>query len=231
MRYETYDSVAGWHAVPRAAVLEREPRVEPRPPASPRAFDAQARALGFDVFDRMLLNSDGTVTTLLESCVGEPVATKTTLQAGPAVFPELVANTGLGRIQTLPGCTLRQTRSSSRGARLCTENHTGAALVLAESLLVPDRLPRQIATAWRRNGSSIGRLLNSTLTETRRELLEIGRMRAGESSEHLGAESSTSLAWRTYQIFVATQPAVLISEMIVPGRLSSLALRSSPPGP
>jgi chorismate-pyruvate lyase len=225
MRYETYDSVADGR-VPGAAVLERDPRLVPRPAGQPRAFVARARALGLDVFDRMLLTGDGTVTTSLESCVGEPITTRTTLQAGPAVVPELVANTGLwwhpdaGVLRLAPDEELIARRAVLRGET------TGTAFVLAESLLVPDRLPSQIATALHRNGSSIWRLLNGTSTETRRELLGIGRMRAGESSGYLGTESGASLAWRTYQITVAGQPAVLISEMIVPGRLSSFAPRT-----
>jgi chorismate-pyruvate lyase len=225
MRYETYDSVGNGH-VPGTAVLERDRRLVPGPPGQPRAFVARARALGLDVFDRMLLTGDGTVTTSLESCVGEPITTRTTLQAGPAVLPALVANTGLW---WHPDAALLRLAPHeeviARRAVLYGES-TGTAFVLAESLLVPHRLPGEMATALHRNGSSIGRLLNSASIETRRELLGIGRVRAGESSEYLDTESGASLAWRTYQITVAGQPAVLISEMIVPGRLSRFAPRS-----
>lgn len=223
MRHETYDAVAGGR-VPGAAVGERDRRSMPGPAVPPRTFVVQARALGLDVFDRMLLTGDGTVTTSLESCICEPIITRTTLQAGPAVLAELVANTGLwwhpdaSRLHLAPDEELIAQRAVLHG------ESTGTAFVLAESLLVPDRLPSQIPTALRRNGSSIGRLLNRISTETRRELLGIGRTRAGESSEYLGTESHANLAWRTYQIAVAGQPAVLISEMIVPGRLSSSAL-------
>ncbi len=44
-----------------------------------------------DPFDRMLLTVDGTVTTLLEACTGEPVVTGTTCQAGPATLEVLAA--------------------------------------------------------------------------------------------------------------------------------------------
>jgi hypothetical protein len=41
-------------------------------------------SLRFDPFDRMLLTADGTATSLLEACTGEPITTRTTRQAGPA---------------------------------------------------------------------------------------------------------------------------------------------------
>lgn len=47
-----------------------------------------------DPFDRMLLSADGTVTALLEACTGEPIATRTTRQAGPATLDTLLAATG-----------------------------------------------------------------------------------------------------------------------------------------
>lgn len=42
------------------------------------------QSLAIDPFDRMMLMTDGTVTTLLEACTGEPIATRTVRQAGPA---------------------------------------------------------------------------------------------------------------------------------------------------
>ncbi len=42
-----------------------------------------ALELAFDPFDQMLLTADGTVTSLLKACTGEPVTARTTRQAGP----------------------------------------------------------------------------------------------------------------------------------------------------
>jgi hypothetical protein len=42
-------------------------------------------SLHADPFDRVLLTADGTVTTLLEACTGEPIMTRTTRQTGPAM--------------------------------------------------------------------------------------------------------------------------------------------------
>lgn len=53
-----------------------------------------ALGLDFDPFDRMLLTTDGTVTSLLTACTGEPVTARTTRQAGPASLERLLAITG-----------------------------------------------------------------------------------------------------------------------------------------
>ena len=47
-----------------------------------------------DPFDRMLLTTDGTVTSQLEAATGEPIITRTTRQAGPATLDVLLAATG-----------------------------------------------------------------------------------------------------------------------------------------
>jgi hypothetical protein len=51
-------------------------------------------SLDFDPFDRMLLTADGTVTSLLEACTGEPITTRTTRQAGAVTLDRLLTITG-----------------------------------------------------------------------------------------------------------------------------------------
>ena len=46
-----------------------------------RSIDPMTRSLDLDPLDRMLLSTDGTVTTLLEACAGEAIATRTTREA------------------------------------------------------------------------------------------------------------------------------------------------------
>jgi hypothetical protein len=43
-----------------------------------------------DPFDRMLLTADGTVSTLLEACTGEPIMTRSTRETGPATLDRLL---------------------------------------------------------------------------------------------------------------------------------------------
>ena len=127
------------------------------------------RSLDIDPFDRMLLTADGTVTTLLEACTGEPIVTRTTRQAARP------RSTGCwppaGRwwhpdaqlLELAPAERLIARRVTLRGAR------SGVAYVLAESLVVPDRLPGAIADRLLRAGASLGRLLAARQLETRRD--------------------------------------------------------------
>ena len=103
--------------------------------------------MDIDPFDRMLLTADGTVTTLLEACTGEPIVTRTTRQAGPATLDRMLAATGpwwhpdVQLLELAPAERLIARRVTLRGAR------SGVAYVLAESLVVPDRLPSDSPTA------------------------------------------------------------------------------------
>lgn len=175
--------------------------------------------LGLDPLDRMLLATDGTVTTLLEACTGEPICTATVRMAGPATIDELLSLTGpwwhpdaalLGLERHEPVIVRR---AVLRGAR------TGRPYLLAESLVAPSRLPSPMADGLARPGASIGRLLKSSGAETRRELLDVGRMRASEATEYLETGPAAEIAWRTYRIEMGGSPVVLLAEMIPPGRL------------
>ena len=133
------------------------------------------RTLEFDRFDRMLLTTDGTVTTLLEACTGEPIVTRTTRQSGPAPLDELRASPGCWwhpspeLLEVVPFERLLARRVTLSGAR------SGIAYVMAEALVAPDRLPELTAHALLRPGASLGRLLAEGRLETRRELLGIER--------------------------------------------------------
>jgi choline dehydrogenase-like flavoprotein len=178
-----------------------------------------------DPFDRMLLIADGTVSSLLEACTGEPITTTTTRQAGPATLDVLLAATGLwwqpdtGLVELAPTEQLIVRRVTLRGGR------SGTPYVLAESLVVPDRLPGVNVERLSLAGASLGRLLAVSGLETRREVLRITAQRAGAASDHLGTEPSTTLACRTYSIVVRQRAAAVVTEWLVPGRLATAALR------
>ena len=149
---------------------------------------------GLDPFDRMLLTADGTVTTLVEACTGEPITTRTTRQTGPATIGWLLATTGrwwqpdAGLLELGPAEELIVRRVILCGAR------SRDAYVLAESLVVPGRIPGLAADRIVRAGASIGRLLTGGAYETRREVLEITATRAGAASDHLGV--APARRWR-----------------------------------
>jgi chorismate-pyruvate lyase len=176
-----------------------------------------------DPFDRMLLTADGTVTTLLEACTGEPVATRTTRQAGPATLDRLLAATGpwwhpgAGLLELAPAERLIARRAILTGAR------SGVAYVLAESLVVPGRLPGACAERLMRAGASLGRVLLADALETRREVLQIVAARAGAASDALGVASCATLARRSYRIVIRGRAAAAVTEWLPTGRLAAAA--------
>ena len=185
------------------------------------------RPLDIDPFDRMVLTADGTVTTLLEACTAEPVVTRTTRLAGPATLEAMLTNVGrwwhpdAEILELAPAERLIARRVTLRGAR------SGVAHVLAESLVVPDRLPDPIADDLVRPGASLGRLLATHQLETRRAILEVVGVRAAEAGEHLGVATNASVARRTYAIIIGQQAVAAVTEWISPGHLAAMARAGS----
>jgi chorismate-pyruvate lyase len=174
-----------------------------------------------DRFDRMLLTTDGTVTTMLEACTGESIATRPTRQSGPATLGELRDGTGCW---WHPSADLLDVASSERllVRRVTLSGATsGIPYVMAEALVAPDRLPELVARALLRPGGSLGRLLAQGRLETRRELVGISAVRGGAAGYHLGARSSARLLRRTYVIALGGRSVAAISEWICPGRLAA----------
>ena len=193
------------------------------PPIPPRPLD-------IDPFDRMLLTADGTVTTLLEACTGEPIITRTTRQAGPATLDRVLGATGrwwhpdARLLELVPGERLIARRVTLSGVR------SGVAYVLAESLVVPDRLPSEIADRLVRAGASLGRLLAGRQLETRRAVLHIVAIRAGEAGDHLGVGSNAKLFRRTYTIVLGQRTVAAVTEWLCPGRLATMTRASGDAG-
>ena len=174
-----------------------------------------------DPFDRMLLTADGTVTTLLEASTGEQIVTRATRQSGPASIDRLLSATGRwwhpaeGLLDLAPTDQLIVRRVSLRGV------HSGVAYVLAESLVVPDRLPAAIAERLHRDGASLGRLLAADQMETRRDLLQVDAVQAGEACEYLAVRPDARLWRRTYTIVTGRRTVAAVTEWLVPGRLAA----------
>ena len=98
--------------------------------------------------------------------------------------------------------------------------------MLAESLVVPDRLPGDIAHRLVRPGASLGRLLAARQLETRRAVLHIVPVRAGGAGDHLGVPPSATLARRTYTIAIGQQTVAAVTEWLTPGRLAAMTRAS-----
>jgi chorismate--pyruvate lyase len=190
------------------------------------------RSVDLDPLDRMLLSTDGTVTTLLEACAGETVATRTTREAGPAAREVLLD--AVGRwwhpdetlLEVAPGERMIARRVILTGVR------SDVPYLLAESLVAVDRLPAVVIKHLMRAGASLGRALIAGSIATRRQLLDIAATRAAENSNDLGVSPGMTLARRTYRISSDHRPAALVTEWLVPGRLREVTFnRPAPAGP
>lgn len=181
-----------------------------------------------DPFDRMVLTADGTVTTLLEACTGEPITTSTTRQSGPAPLDVLRTVAGcwwhpdVRLLGLAPDERLIARRVTLHGAR------SGLAYVLAEALVAHDRLPDLIADQLLRAGASLGRLLTAGRLEARRELVLLGTVRAGRAGGHLDTAPDATLARRTYTIVAGHQSVAAVTEWLVPRRLAAAASAVGP---
>ena len=185
------------------------------------------RSLRLDPLDRMLLSTDGTVTTLLEACVGEAIATRITRRAGPAAPDRLHATEGRWwhpdetLLEFVPGERVTARRVVLTGVR------SDVPFLLGESLVAVDRLPADVIERLTRAGASLGRVLIAGSVATRRQLLEITATRAAENADELGVSSGITLARRTYRIAAHHQAAALVTEWLVPGRLREVTLATS----
>jgi chorismate-pyruvate lyase len=191
---------------------------------TPRAAASDPATPPFaDPFDRMLLRTDGTVTTLLESCTGEPIVTRAWRQSGPAALDELQTAVGCWWHPDLAGLGLAATERLVARQVTLTGSRSGVAYVAAEALVVPDRLPELLAHRLSRAGASLGRVLADCRLETRREVLDISTVRAGAAGELLGVAPHAALLRRTYTIEVGRRVVSAVTEWLVPGRLAATA--------
>ena len=168
-----------------------------------------------------LLTADGTVTTLLEACTGEPIVTRTTRQSGPAPLERVLAASGRW---WHPDAQLLELASAERVVARRVTLRGGCSdvtYVLAESLVVPDRLPGVNAECLLRAGASLGRLLTDRQLETRRAVLHIAAVRAGEAGDHLDVRASATLVRRTYTIVIGQRTVAAVTEWLAPGRLAA----------
>jgi chorismate-pyruvate lyase len=174
------------------------------------------------------MTSDGTVTTMLEACTGEPIVTVLARQSGPATLAVLERETGCW--WQPPTSLLELTPAERLIARrvVLTGRHSGAAFVAAESLVVADRLPDPTALDIDRVGTSLGRLLNASGLATRRRIVEIVEARDAAVSDRLGGTRTGRLVRRTYTIASTDRTLAAVTEWIVPGRLAAHTAATGP---
>lgn len=156
--------------------------------------------LGLTPHQRALLTYDGTVTRLLEALLLEPLTVD--------VLDQRVTEVGdLGAVWL----DLSSTAAPVMRRRVAIAGRDSGRLhVVAESLLVPPRLPEAFIDALMGSPKGLGEALGDLRLETRRELLWFGSARTPSWAEPVVVEKL--LLTRSYRIIVAGRPSILIVE-------------------
>jgi len=149
---------------------------------------------------RLLLDTDGTVTHLLATCVGEGIR--------DVVLCQHVRLAGEDRHALRLG---RRRRVLDRRV-LLRGTVTGRDYVCGESVIALDRLAPAMRRSLLNTDTPIGLLLREHRTETFREILHAGTVPARDLAAHFGTGEATPLLVRTYRIWIDRRPAMLITE-------------------
>jgi chorismate-pyruvate lyase len=141
---------------------------------------------------RMLLTTDGSVTTLLEASFRAPVAVDTVSNAVGGIRPRSLHRTAVLR-----------------------NAETGDPLLRATSVLAVDRLPPAARNALLVGDEPIGAVLRRARLETRRELAPYRADTATpEDAEALEIEEGSPVFERTYRIMSFSRELAVVTERV-----------------
>ena len=154
-------------------------------------------------FQRGLLVTDGTVTRFIEAYTFAPVEVILLQQAKQILDTEHIWLKLPAGEEIISRQVILQTHPEEPSPRI----HT-----YADSLIVPQRLPRSLLNELESDKQGLGGLLRHSGLETRRELLWCGIETLSDlppAIEHLEGETFIS---RTYRVFANQEPLMLINE-------------------
>ena len=165
---------------------------------APHRATQAATVAGLPILQRMLLTTDGTVTTALATLMGESIGVRTLEQRTAAlVHDDDELDLGAGE-------RVLERRVLLHGAQ------SGTPLLYGASRIVSHRLPAGARDALLGGGVAIGVVLRSYELETLRIPLSVGLRRAGESAaEHLGGGL---MCWRRYAINAGGRALMIVDE-------------------
>ncbi|RMH17209.1 MAG: DUF98 domain-containing protein [Gammaproteobacteria bacterium] len=157
---------------------------------------------GISSIKRILLLTDGTVTDILRAHLQEPIDVIRLKQA-PSRSPEV--NQALGITSGTP-VVFRHS--------LIQGKQSSTPLIMASSILVPERLPEDLKQKIAQPEMAIGWAIQSARVETYREILDIGELDESVTVEDYDGDPLTlhfSLQ-RRYRIMIEGQPCIHIQE-------------------
>ncbi|MPZ65289.1 MAG: DUF98 domain-containing protein [Pseudonocardiaceae bacterium] len=159
-----------------------------------------------ELLHRILLATDGTVTTILEAYAGESIEAIRLTQSIQPARPE-----DAELLAVDAGSPMISRQVLLRGV------YSGMVFLHGESLIVPERLSPSIIERLGSTNQPVGVLLRTSRVETFREVLAVGEQRAGSYGAYFGSDEDAVLLFRTYRVFSRGQPVVLITENVLAG--------------
>lgn len=151
-------------------------------------------------FQRALLVSDGTVTRFIEVYTLEPVDTVRIDQVRVQARED---DRWLG-VREGDEVGLRRVYTKGR--------HSGRLYVYAITSVALGRIPPAVRSRLEVQGESLGRVINETKLETRREVLWYGKEQVTDLPEAVRALCDGAFLSRTYRIMHAGAPLALVNE-------------------
>lgn len=155
---------------------------------------------GLGTVQRILVTTDGTITHILEACVGESIHV-VKLSHSLRLSPE----------ERL-GFELDDGEQGLRRKVLLRGRTTGNTFMYAESVILLDRLPRVVVDGLFNTDAPIGSLLAMSRVETVRDILVCQEERDQHVAAHLGIPADDTIVSRTYRILSGGRPLAFITE-------------------
>lgn len=153
-----------------------------------------------NVFQKILLKTDGTLTEILEAYVSENIHVVKLSEK----FISGIPHTEI--LDITPDREVIERKILLQGMR------TGKNWLYAESFIIPDRLGINFRNDLITSGIPIGKLWKTHRIETFKEMIAVFR----EPSCHIGAcfgiRAEESLLCRTYRVFSNQKPVMMITE-------------------
>ncbi len=152
------------------------------------------------ILQRILLNSDGTMTNLLEEMLQEDLYAH-------KIFEDISSS-----VEDLPKLALNKGQTVWRRMITLQGKHSGLNYLYADSLIAQDHLDKEFADTLLNTGTPIGKIWELFRVETYKSLDEWGQEPAGHLADLFSIEQNDPLLFRTYRVFSQKKPVMQITE-------------------
>ena len=152
------------------------------------------------LLQKILLNTDGTVTRILEVFADEPIQ-----------VVRLAHELDLSPVDS-PGLELSAGDTVLRRTVLVSGSRSKTPYLYAESVIVPSRLHPAVREGLENTDKPIGVLLAENRVETFREIFEVGEEAAGRCAPYFSIDPEATVIFRTYRVSAGGRPMMMITE-------------------